>query len=118
MDLAGISPVACPSCGGPGTGLSTASMAGSPIAGTTTLGWTSGSATLSTAGNTNGKVTLLIDLRGGVGMAGYSAFHNLVIARSDTPGDTGGGGGTVPEPTTLMLAGLAAMVLGLRGRPR
>lgn len=148
MDFAGIGPVACPQCGGPfavagqtpifdltlydsplgtfsfgspGTALSTAAMTGAPIASTTTLAWNNGSATLSTAGNTNGKVTLLIDLRAGTGMAGYSAFDNLLIASSDTPGDTGGGGGggsgnNVPEPSTLLLAGLAALTLGLRRR--
>ena len=149
MGFAGIGPVACPSCGGPfafagqtpifdltlydsplgtfslgspGTALSTAAMTGAAIASTTTLGWNDGSATLSTAGNTNGKVTLVIDLRGGAGLAGYSAFDNLLIASSDTPGDTGGGGGgggnNVPEPSTLLLAGLAALTLGLRRRVR
>ena len=149
MDFAGIGPVACPSCGGPfafagqtpvfdltlydsplgtfslgspGTSLSTGAMTGGVIASTTTLGWNSGSVALSTAGNTNGKVTLVIDLRGGTGMAGYSAFDNLVIASSDTPGDTGGGGdpgnNNVPEPSTLLLAGLAALTLGVRRRSR
>lgn len=130
MDFAGIGPAACPLCGGPfarvgetpifdlslydtplgsfninspGTALSTGAMTGAPIASITTLGWNHGLVSLSTAGNTNGTVTLLIDLRAGTGMAGYSAFDNLLIASSDTPGGPPPG---VPEPASLLLAGL------------
>jgi hypothetical protein len=147
MDFAGMGPVFCPNCGGPyglvgqtpvfdltlydsplgsfsfgspGTVLSSASMEGDEITSTTTLTWNNRTVALSTAGNTNGLVTLLFDLRAGTGMAGYAAFDNLVIASSDTSGDTGGGGGggtAVPEPSTLLLAGLGALgLLVRRGR--
>lgn len=146
MDFAGMGPVACPSCGGPfgqvgqtpifdltlydtpsgifsfgslGTSLSSASMVGDVITSTTTLGWNNRTVALSTAGSTNGLVTLLFDLRGGAGMAGYAAFDNLVIASSDTPGDIGGGGVTpVSAPSTLLLAGLGLLGLLVRQRRR
>lgn len=143
MDFAGIGPVACPNCGGPfgfpgqrpifdltlydtpsgsfniaspgtSTALSTAAMTGNVIASTTTLSWDNRTVTLSTAGNTNGTVTLLFDLRAGAGMAGYAAFDNLVIASSDKPGDVS----PVPEPSTALLMGIGALGLCLSARRR
>ena len=140
MDFAGIGPVACPSCGGPfgfagqtpifdvslydsplgtfsfgnpGLLLSTAAMEGNPIASTTTLTWNNRTVSLSTANNTSGWVTLMLDLRAGAGQAGYAAFDNLVVASSDTAGDLGNDPqpSPMPEPTTLALAGLALAAL-------
>ncbi len=64
--------------------------------------WTSAIFALSTLGNTNGNVTLQIDLLTG----GYAAFDNLRIAASDIAGDVG----EVPLPAAFwfMSAGIAA----------
>ncbi len=147
MDFAGMGPVACPLCGGPfgfagqrpifdlrlydtpvgtfnlgspGTQLSTAAMTGNVIASTTTLGWDNRTVPLSTSGNTNGRVTVVFDLRAGTGMAGYAAFDNIVIASSDVSGDVGGGvPPAIPEPSTTALMGLGLLgLLGVAKRAR
>ena len=150
MDFAGMGPVACPSCGGPfgfagqtpifdlrlydtpsgtfnlaspGTQLSAAAMTGNVIASTTTLGWDNRTSSLSTVGNTNGRVTVVFDLRAGAGMAGSAAFDTIVIASSDVAGDVGGGGGgvppAIPEPSTTALMGLGLLgLLGVAKRAR
>lgn len=73
--------------------------------------WTQLLAALDATGNSNGNVTLQIDLLSG----NYAAMDNFRIAASDTPGDTGGNG-TVPEPQTLAL--LAAALIGFVWRSR
>ncbi len=65
-----------------------------------TFDWTHHVAALDASGNTNGNVTLRIDLLRG----GYAAMDNFRIASSDIAGDTGG----VPEPGSAALA-LAAL---------
>lgn len=64
--------------------------------------WTEALLPLDAAGNTNGNVTLRVDLLTG----GYAALDNFRIAASDTPGDVG-----LPEPATaaLLAAGLAGL---------
>jgi PEP-CTERM motif len=73
-----------------------------------TFNWSNFTSALDATGNTNGNVTLRIDLLRG----GYAAMDNFRIAASDTPGDTG----QVPEPGSLPLVGLA--LLGLAGLRR
>ena len=88
---------------GGGTLLSSATITGALAASQWTFDWTSHVVGLSTAGNTNGNVTLRIDeLQGG-----YAALDNFVIAASDTAGQIP----AVPEPETyaLMLGGLAVV---------
>ena len=74
--------------------------------------WTNVLLALDATGNTNGNVTLRIDLLNG----GYAALDNFRIAASDTPGDVGGGGGSVPEPATLGLLSLGFLVMALSKR--
>jgi hypothetical protein len=71
--------------------------------------WTSGVMAFDTTGNTNGNVTLQIDLLTG----GYAAFDNMRITASDTPGDLGT---VVPLPASawMLLAGFG--VLGAMAR--
>ncbi|NNU16328.1 hypothetical protein HK107_08340 [Parvularcula sp. ZS-1/3] len=66
-----------------------------------TFDWTRVVEGLSTAGNTNGNVTLQIDLLSG----GYASFDNLRIAASDDDGDLG----EIPLPAGawLFLSGVA-----------
>ncbi len=61
--------------------------------------WTTVNSGLSAAGNTNGNVTLQIDLLSG----GYAAFDNITI----TADNVGGGVGAIPEPASwaMMIAG-------------
>lgn len=70
--------------------------------------WTEALLPLDATGNTNGNVTLRIDLLQG----GYAAMDNFRITASDTAGDVG----SVPEPATLGLLGLgfSAMVFARR----
>ncbi len=74
-----------------------------------TFDWTRHTVALDATGNTNGLVTLRIDLLAG----GYAAMDNFRIAASDTAGDTG----TVPLPGTASLALLGLAFLARR-RPR
>lgn len=65
--------------------------------------WTSVALGLDATGNTNGNVTLRIDLLSG----GYASMDNFRITASDTHGDFG----DVPEPSTLVLMGLGFLAL-------
>ena len=98
---------------GTGTLLSSATIVGAAAPNQWTFNWTNRIVGLSTAGNTNGNVTLRIDeLQGG-----YAALDNFVIAASDTPGEIPGVP-AIPEPGTwaLMLGGLAAVSAVARRR--
>ncbi len=61
--------------------------------------WTNHIVALDATGNTNGNVTLLIDLLEG----GYAAMDNFQIAASDIQGDVGP---QVPEPASLVMMGI------------
>jgi hypothetical protein len=65
--------------------------------------WTEALLALDATGNTNGNVTLRIDLLQG----GYAAMDNFRIAASDSAGDVG----SVPEPGTLGLLGLGVVAM-------
>lgn len=74
-----------------------------------TFDWTRFTAGLSTAGNTNGNVTLQIDLLTG----GYASFDNLRIAASDDDGDLG----AIPLPAGAWLF-LSGAALAIRHRKK
>lgn len=102
---------------GGGTLLDTIDVSGLLSSSRNTFNWSTHTLALDATGNTNGNVTLLIDLLAG----GYAAMDNFRIAASDTAGDTGGGGnggggGSVPEPGTPVLAGLGLVALALVSR--
>lgn len=88
---------------GGGTLLSQSQATGTIAANRWTFDWTNTTLGLSTAGNTNGNVTLRIDLLGG----GYAAMDNFIIAASDIQGEIP----AIPEPGVwaLMLGGLGAL---------
>ncbi|WP_373538660.1 PEP-CTERM sorting domain-containing protein [Chamaesiphon sp.] len=75
--------------------------------------WTEVLLPLNTSGNTNGNVTLRIDLLSG----GYAALDNIRIAASDTPGDVGDIT-AVPEPSTILGIALAGGGLAYLKRRR
>ena len=75
--------------------------------------WTSGAFSLSTTGNTNGNVTLRIDLLHG----GYGALDNLRLEASDT-GTNPPPTGVVPLPAGLPLLAGGLALLGLLRRRR
>ncbi|BBA36984.1 uncharacterized protein sS8_5061 [Methylocaldum marinum] len=71
--------------------------------------WTEVLLPLDASGNTNGNVTLRIDLLAG----GYAALDNFRIAASDTPEDVG----AVPEPATFALVAIGLAGFGVsRGK--
>lgn len=82
---------------GGGTLLSSAQATGTIAANRWTFDWTHAATGLSTDGNSNGNVTLQINLLEG----GYAAIDNFRIAASDIP--------AVPEPSSwlMLLGGLA-----------
>lgn len=75
-----------------------------------TFDWTTYTIALDAACNTNGNVTVVIDLLQG----GYAAMDNFVIAASDTQGEVDPA--EVPEPGVLALLGLLGCAGLLRRR--
>ncbi len=88
---------------GAGAPLSFVDLSGTVASNRYTFNWTNVVAGLSTAGNTNGRVILRIDLLSG----GYAAMDNFVIAASDDFGSVPG----VPEAQSglMLLAGLGVV---------
>lgn len=84
---------------GNGTVLSALQATGTASA-QTVFDWTEVLLPLAAAGNTNGNVTLQIDLLSG----GYAALDNFTIAASDTPGE-------IPIPAAVWLFGTGIFVL-------
>lgn len=72
--------------------------------------WTNVVAALDATGNTNGNVTLRIDLLSG----GYAAMDNFFIAASDVGGEVPGA--TIPLPPGLALMAGGALLLGAAAR--
>ncbi len=92
---------------GSGAALSSVDVVGTIAANRWTFDWTNTVFGLDAAGNSNGNVTLRIDLLTG----GYAALDNIVIAASDTSG-TVDPGNPVPEPGSAALVLLALGALG------
>ena len=93
---------------GGGTLLASVDISGNVGPNPFTFDWTNHIVALDATGNTNGNVTLSIDLVAG----GYAAFDNFRIVAADNPGDVG-----VPEPAGLALTAFAALgALALRRR--
>jgi len=84
---------------GGGTILSTLQATGTASA-SNVFDWTEALLPLNAVGNTNGNVTLQIDLLSG----GYAALDNLYIAASNTPG-------VVPIPAAVWLFGSGMILL-------
>lgn len=95
---------------GGGTSLSSQVIAGTVGPNSYTFDWTNHIVALDATGNTNGNVIVRIDLLTG----GYAAVDNFRIVAANVPGDVG----TVPEPTSLALAGAALTTLVLVRRRR
>lgn len=90
---------------GGGTMLSSAQVIGTLAPNQWTFDWSHKAVGLGTAGNTNGNVTLRIDLLEG----GYAAMDNFKITAADIP--------AVPEPSSwLMLLGGLALLARLKAR--
>ena len=98
---------------GSGSALSFVDVSGIASPNDYTLAWTNVVVGLSTAGSTNGNVTLRIDMLDG----GYGALDNFVIVASDVPGEIPGTP-PIPEPQTwaLLAVGLAALAWTRRRR--
>lgn len=92
---------------GLGALLSSVDIAGTASASKTTFDWTHHVVALDATGNTNGNVTVRIDLLTG----GYASMDNFVIAASDIPGD-------LPEPASMALVALGMGAAALARRRR
>lgn len=89
---------------GSGALLSSVDITGVAAVNDYTFNWTNHIVALDATGNTNGNITLRIDMLAG----GYGAMDNFRIAASDLSGDVGN---RVPDATSTSL--LALTVLGL-----
>lgn len=89
-------------------------QASGTVSAPTVFDWTEVLLPLNARGNTNGNVTLRIDLLNG----GYAALDNIRIAASDTSGDVGDNSVGVPEPTTILGITLAGAGLTYLKRRR
>lgn len=89
---------------GGGALLSSVTVTGTLAPNQWTFDWTRKAVGLSTAGNTNGNVTLQIDLLEG----GYAAMDNLSITAANAP--------PIPEPASWMLMVLGGLALASRVR--
>lgn len=89
---------------GTGTLLSSVDISGNSSPDRAIFDWSHHIVALDATGNSNGNVTVRIDLL----TSGYASMDNFIIAASDTPGDV-----TVPEPATgaIVAFGLGAIVL-------
>jgi hypothetical protein len=90
---------------GGGATLSFADISGTVGPSSFIFDWTNYIVALDATGNTDGNVTVRIDLLTG----GYAALDNFRIVASDDPGDIGG---QAPEPSVLGLLGLGLAGLG------
>jgi len=97
---------------GAGAPLDFADVTGTVAPNKWTYDWTNSVVGLDATGNTNGNVTLLIDLLSG----GYAGMDNFVIAASDIEGEVP----PIPEPETyaLTLVGLGALAMVARRKKR
>ncbi len=95
---------------GTSTLLDSVEITGLASAAPNVFNWTNHIVGLSTSGNTNGNVTLVIDEL----IGGYAALDNFRIVASDTQGDIG----QVPEPVSLALVGMGLVALGISRRRR
>lgn len=80
----------------PGTLLSQVNVMGTGAPNQKVFDWTAAVAALSAAGNTDGNVSLVVDLL----QSGYASLDNLRVVASDVPGDVGN---PIPEPAMLAL---------------
>ncbi len=94
-----------------GAALASADVSGLSAANQYTFNWTNHVVALDATGNTNGNVTLRIDMLAG----GYGAMDNLRIASSDTEGDVGQ---PVPDGGTGLWLGATLVFLAAARRAR
>lgn len=99
---------------GSGTLLDTIVLSGLPSRARNTFNWITQIAALDTTGNTNGNVTMQIDLLWG----GYASMDNFILAGSEIANDVFEPVNAVSEPGAMGLFGFAGALLALvRRRP-
>ncbi len=98
----------------PGTLLDQIDVVGTGAASESVFNWTKVIAPLSTAGNTDGNVSVVLDLI----VSGYAAFDNLEIDSDDVPGKLPGASIVhVPLPFwSLLILGCSLSLIGLKIR--